>query len=313
MFSNRLFRTLFAGAAILCAAQAASAQVKISQVYGSGGNSQSMLFSDYIEIYNAGAAGQDLTGWSTQYASSTGTTWSVTALPSVILNPGQYLLIQQGTGGSLPAGTVPANPAAQATGTIAVSGTDAKIALVASTTALTGGTPLFTTSANLRDFVGIGTANWNESAAAGLGTYAAANNCPAMATGYAVFRRLGGAADTNVNRADWAVGYPAPRNSASALGTGLAGSGTAFPLTLEETQTVRLLVTPYDVATLRASAGLTVTADISGIGGSATAALVDDGTSGDDLAGDGIFTLETTVAVGTVAGTKNMPVSFADA
>ncbi|MFM7297422.1 MAG: hypothetical protein ACKO4Q_09395, partial [Planctomycetota bacterium] len=38
--------------------------VRISQVYGSGGNTQAMLFSDYIEIYNAGGVAQNLAGWS---------------------------------------------------------------------------------------------------------------------------------------------------------------------------------------------------------------------------------------------------------
>src|SRR5688572_32175115 len=63
-----------AGLALL--ASPATAQVKLSQVFGGGGNVGATYLSDYVELYNAGAD-QPLAGWSIQYASASGTTWSV--------------------------------------------------------------------------------------------------------------------------------------------------------------------------------------------------------------------------------------------
>jgi len=47
--------------------------VRISQMHGGGGNTGSQMLSDYIELYNAGSSAQDLTSWSVQYNSDTGT------------------------------------------------------------------------------------------------------------------------------------------------------------------------------------------------------------------------------------------------
>ena len=70
----------------------------ISQVYGGGGNSSAPYTNDFIEIFNAGSTAQDLTGWSVQYTSSAGTTWTnTTALSSVTLQPGHYYLVAEST------------------------------------------------------------------------------------------------------------------------------------------------------------------------------------------------------------------------
>src|SRR2546428_12529725 len=81
---------------------AASPSIVISQVYGGGGNSGATLKNDFIELYNRSAATVDLTGWSVQYAATTGTFWQRTDLTPVTLGPGQYYLVQAaaGTGGS---------------------------------------------------------------------------------------------------------------------------------------------------------------------------------------------------------------------
>ena len=86
-------------------ASAVSNDVVISQVYGGGGNAGATLTHDFIELFNRGSAPIDLTNWSVQYASSTGSTWQSTPL-SGTLQPGQYYLVQQalGTGGT-PAAT----------------------------------------------------------------------------------------------------------------------------------------------------------------------------------------------------------------
>src|SRR5689334_21609453 len=48
-------------------------KVRITQVYGAGGNASASFNADFVEIYNEGNAAQDLTNWSIQYASATGT------------------------------------------------------------------------------------------------------------------------------------------------------------------------------------------------------------------------------------------------
>jgi len=115
----------------------ASAAVVISQVYGGGGNGGATLKNDFIELFNNGSAPVSLSGWSVQYASAAGTTWAVTTLPALDLQPGQYLLVQQaaGTGGTT------ALPTPDATGTIGMGGAAGKVALSTSTGALSGASP----------------------------------------------------------------------------------------------------------------------------------------------------------------------------
>src|SRR5207247_2434199 len=99
----------------------------ISQAYGGGGNSGSTYTNDFIEVYNRGTSTVNLAGWSVQYNSATATgTWQVTNLSGSIA-PGHYFLVQEsnGTGGTTPL------PTPDAAGTIAMSGTNAKVALVA--------------------------------------------------------------------------------------------------------------------------------------------------------------------------------------
>ncbi len=176
-------------------------QIVISQVYGGGGNSGATYKNDFIEIFNQGSSSVDITGWSVQYGSATGSTWAVTSLVGVTLSPGQYYLIQeaQGAGGTTPL------PTPDAIGTIAMSGTAGKVALVNTTTALTGSCP---TGANILDFVGFGaTANCFE----GSGP------TPAPSNTLAVLRASNGCTDTNNNASDFATGAPNPRNTSSPL------------------------------------------------------------------------------------------------
>src|SRR5262249_26597899 len=144
------------GGGLLAPSAALAQGVKLSQIYGAGGNSQSPLFNDYIEIYNSGPNPQPLNGWSGQYGSATGVINQVTALPNVVLNPGQYLLVQESTGGTLQAGQTPGLPNPDATGTIAMSATDFKVALVSSVAPLATATPTYAANPTLVDVVGAG-------------------------------------------------------------------------------------------------------------------------------------------------------------
>jgi len=76
--------------------------VKISQLYGGGGNSGSTFMNDFIEIFNQSTAPVDISGWSVQYSSATGTgIWGVTNIcpGSCSLLPGHYFLVQGAAGG----------------------------------------------------------------------------------------------------------------------------------------------------------------------------------------------------------------------
>src|SRR4051794_8412430 len=73
---------------------AASSTIVISQVYGGGGNSGAPFRNDFIELFNAGAASVDISTWSVQYASSTGSSWSKTNLTGVIPAGGYFLIAE---------------------------------------------------------------------------------------------------------------------------------------------------------------------------------------------------------------------------
>lgn len=182
---------------------AASPNVVISQVYGGGGNSGATLTHDFIELFNRGASSVSLGGWSVQYASSAGTSWQRTDLTAVTLQPGQYYLVQeaQGAGGTTPL------PTPDATGAIAMSATGAKVALVQSTTTITGGTSCPLTGFAVVDFVGYGsTTNCSETEPA-----------PTLSNTQAAARNGNGCTDTDHNTSDFTVGAPAPRNTSTAL------------------------------------------------------------------------------------------------
>ncbi|RPE79647.1 lamin tail domain-containing protein [Vulcaniibacterium tengchongense] len=198
---GRIAAAVWSGALWLALAGGAHAQVVISQVYGGGGNSGATLRNDFIELRNTGAAPVSLDGWSVQYASSAGTSWSNRTQLAGTIAPGGYYLIQQaaGSGGSADL------PTPDAVGSIAMAGGAGKVALVRSTAALSGACPLG--DANLVDFVGYGSAaNCFEGSAptATLGNTTAA------------LRKSDGASDSNDNAADFAVGAPNPRNSGAA-------------------------------------------------------------------------------------------------
>ena len=84
--------------------KALSSSIVISQVYGGGGNSGATYTHDFIELFNRGNSSVNLSGWSVQYASATGTgnfganSGQLTELPPVILAPGQYFLVQESGG-----------------------------------------------------------------------------------------------------------------------------------------------------------------------------------------------------------------------
>ena len=286
---------LIGGRAALAATETS---VIISQVYGGGGNAGSVYKNDFIEIFNPTQAAVSLNGWSVQYTSSAGTSWQVTNLTAISLQPGQYALIQESIG----AGGTTALPTPDVTGTLALSATAGKVALVNSTTALSGSCP--TTDPTLVDLVGFGAANCS------LGTPTAA---PTNTTSVI---RSNVCAPTNSNGADFAVVAPNPRNTASTIAacapptvsTPPSVSGLASPSTTYS-GTATLLTATVVPGTLPASTGIQVSVNLSGISGSTTQKFFDDGTNGDVTAGDNIFSYSVTPAT---TGIFSFPVSVTD-
>ncbi|HEY0471768.1 MAG TPA: lamin tail domain-containing protein [Kribbella sp.] len=181
-------------------AYAASTDVVIAEAYGGGGNSGAPYLNDFVELQNRSTAAVSVAGWSVQYASAAGTTWSTTALSGSIAAGGRYL-VRLGSGGS----TGAALPTPEATGTTNMSATAGKIALVTSSGALACGSVCHA-AAGVKDYLGYGTANDYETTAAPAGSNTAS-----------LQRKT--TADTDNNSADFATGAPNPQNSAGG-GTG---------------------------------------------------------------------------------------------
>ena len=202
MLSPRRVRGLAAGAVLTAAlavtpASAASPDIVVSQVYGGGGNSGATLTNDYVQLYNRGTATVSVTGWSVQYASSAGSTWQVTPLTGTIAPGARYLVAEAaGAGGTTPL------PAPDASGSIAMSATAGKIALVTNATALTAVCGAnCDAAAGVRDFVGYGAA---------ANDFEGAGPAPGLSNTTAALRAGGGATDTDDNAADFTAGAPNP-------------------------------------------------------------------------------------------------------
>lgn len=177
---------------------ALSNSVVISQVYGGGGNSGATYTHDFVELFNRGNASVSLTGWSIQYAGNNGTTWSVVGLTGS-LAPGRYLLVrlasQAAVGAALPTHDISDT-------TVNMAAASGKVALVNSTTALSGANP---TSASVVDLVGYGNANGSETSPTGI-----------LTSSTAAIRKLSGCTETDNNANDFSVATPTPRNSSTA-------------------------------------------------------------------------------------------------
>lgn len=181
--------------------------LRISQVYGGGGNSGATYRNDFIEIFNPNSYPVSIDGWSVQYASATGTSWSqnMTVLDGLTVPARGYVLVQEYSNGAV--GT--ALPPAEATGNINMSATTGKVALVNSTVALTGN-PADPFPASVVDFVGYGsTANRYEGSSA----------APAPSNTTSGQRALAGCTDTDNNGPDFSAAAPVPRNSSSPANT----------------------------------------------------------------------------------------------
>lgn len=202
--------------------------LRISQVYGGGGNTGATYTHDYFEIFNSGSTPVSLAGMSIQYASATGTgnfgasATQLAELPDVMLGAGQYFLIQGASGAN--GSPLPLTPDVIDATPINASGSAGKVALVNSQVSLGcngGSTPCSPEQmALIVDLLGFGTANFFEGSAA----------APGLSVTTAAMRLAGGCTDTDDNAADFEALAPVPRNSTSP--TNSCGPVEIFPTEL---------------------------------------------------------------------------------
>lgn len=194
--SSRVMKGLAATCLLwLAAAVSSRAQVVISQVYGGGGNSGALFQNDFVELFNRGNEPVSLLGWSVQYSSSAGSTWQIVSLQGEIA-AGRHFLVQLGSGGV----NGLALPAADTTGTVNLSATGGKVALVRATVPLSGACPA---SDAIADLVGYG---------ASASCFEGTGPAPAPSSTLAVIRSSNGCLDSGDNAVDFFTSAPAPRN-----------------------------------------------------------------------------------------------------
>jgi len=231
-----LFARIFLSLSLLIAASASSpAQscsgvncLVVSQIYGGGGNSGATYKNDFIEIFNRGAASVSLGELSVQYASATGTSWEVTAL-SGNLAAGQYYLIGESAG----AGGTANLPTPDATGSINMSATAGKVALVNSTAALTSACA---TTAPVIDIVGFGTTSCSPSA-------------PGLSNTSSDSRNANGCFADTLPSSGFTPGTVNPRNTGTAASPCGAPSGISFTPTSLPVGTVDIVYAQTFTAT----------------------------------------------------------------
>jgi hypothetical protein len=196
---------LFASMLFLFIGFTSKAQVVISQVYGGGGNTGAPLNRDFIELFNRGTAAVDISGYTIQYNSATGTSaWLFNTIPAgAIIQPGKYYLIAFGPAGTVGAALPTADFDSTAAGFLALSATNGRVALSNLATAIPAGCP---PTGSTIDYVGFGTGNCFE------GTAAVA----VLSNTTSALRLNGGCTDNNTNDTDFVVNTPTPRNSSTA-------------------------------------------------------------------------------------------------
>lgn len=279
-----------------------SPDIVISQVYGGGGNSGAPFTNDFIELFNRGNTTINITGWSVQYASSTGTSWQKTDL-SGTLAPGKYYLIQQSSGGASGSPL----PTPDATGSISMAATAGKVVVTNNNTLIASGTTC-PSGSSVVDIAGYGS---------GTNCFEGSGPTPAISSTTAAVRAGNGCTETDNNATDFTAGAVNPRNTSSpavvcGAQTNPTGVGGASPNPVAAGNVVLLTVT-VTPGTNPPSTVITVNGNLTAIGGAASQQFFDDGTNGDANAGDNLFSFQFQVAPGTTPGAKTLAINLADA
>lgn len=271
-----------------------SPDLVISQFQVAGGTAN----DEFIELHNTGSNSVDLNGYRVVYRSSSGTNdvnfanWTT----STIIPPGGYYLITNSSYDGAVPGDFTYNPA---TCSCAMSGSSGGIAI---------------------RFGDINTGVIIDSVGYGSATNAfietAVTNVPPSNSGQA--RADNACQDTDNNSNDFSTLNPAlPRNASTTpitcggSGTTLLANGAASPNTVAPNASTLLTVSVFP-ATDPPSTGISVTSDLTNIGGSATQQFFDDGTNGDLTPGDNVFSYSATIASGTSGGPTSVSAVASD-
>jgi predicted extracellular nuclease len=245
---------------------------------------------EFVELYNLSSSPVNIGGWKVNASNNAGTTGTrATITANTIINPGcHYLLTNTASSGY--SGTV-AGDQSYNTGVT----DDGGIALLNGSTIV--------------DAVGMstGSAYKEGTPLASLGSTNTARSYERKPGGAA-----GSATDTDNNANDFQLRTTSdPQNSSSpCIGqeAGISAVGAANPATLDIAGTTLLTVTISPSTTT----GVSVTADLTSLGGAANTAFYDDGTHGDATAGDDVFSLSYTIPSNSGTGSQTIPVSASD-
>ena len=197
-----LFTTILLVISCLNGANAQVKNVVIASVYGGGSNAGAMYQYDFIELYNPTSTPKSLANWSVQYSGALSFSWQKQTINAVIPAGGYYLVQLNGNAGA-PTGAVLPTP--DVIGTINVSATTGKVALV-NVDADLSGTSIG--DSTVVDLVGYG------GTASGYETMPA----PVITSKKCLIRINNGCTDNNDNSTDFITSTSyVPHNSASPI------------------------------------------------------------------------------------------------
>lgn len=264
--------------------RAASATLVISEFRTRGPNG---AFDEFIEIRNVSAGAINLSGWNVVGSNGNGQTAVRANLAAVSLRPGCSWLL----GNSQPSSGY-TGPVDQ---TYGVGLTD------------DGGIALQNPGGQVVDSVGM-----SSGSAFGEG----GRLSPLTSSTNRSYERVG--ADTDNNTANFTLRSPSTPTTSGGGCTGPAAqptpptaTGAASPANVNQGQSVLLTATVTPGAN-PTSTGVTVAGDVSPLGGGTTQPFFDNGTNGDAVAGDRVFSFRMTIGAGISGGTKTIGLLIGD-
>jgi hypothetical protein len=274
--------------------QAVSSSVVISEFRTRGPNGGN---DEFIELHNLSLSPVNISGWEVRGSNSSGTISTRAIINSgTVLNPGcHYLLTNSNPSGGPYSGAVTSNQ------TYGVGITD------------DGGIALTMPSGTIIDQVGLSSGSAFKEGPSLAPLTSNANRSYERRPGGSI----GSNQDTDNNQNDFRLLSPGdPQNASSQCLSGpppqsLHGTGAADPSSVNSGSTSLLTINVTPAAN-PSSTGLTVTGNLTTIGGIATQQFFDDGTNGDAVLGDNRFSYLATIAPSATAGAKTIAVSIAD-
>jgi uncharacterized protein len=276
-------------------ALAGSSTVVISEFRVRGPNGGS---DEFVELYNLSGSPVDISGWKLQGSNNAGTVSTRATVPSgkIIGSGCHYLFTNSSTSGGPYSGAVPGDQ------TYATGITD------------DGGIAIIKLDSTIVDQVGLSTGS----------AYKEGTPLPSLGGTNASrgYERKpgdgsGSGTDTDNNATDFQVLTPSdPQNLSSTCLDTLShpptGVGSATPSPVPAGNTV-LLQVRVTLGTNPSSTGLSVTADLSSIGGATSQPFFDDGSNGDPTGSDNTFSFSYSVPISTAVGSKVLPFTVRDA